>query len=529
MDKKISTKCILLARVSTGSQDIDSQTNDLIREAKRLGYDESNQIIIETVESAIKLSEEERLSLNKMKYYIETDKDIDCVICWEPSRLARQQKILYSIRDYLVKRKIQLYILNPYVKLLTDDRTQMDTTANIVFSLFATIAENEMTLKRERFMRAKNEMRQRGQKFGGATIFGYIKNKEKKCVPHPIYAPIIVDIFNHYVNTDSSLHETYLYISSKYPDVFPMLEYVKGQHKIKHFFELEVYATGNWCYPPLVTKEIWDKVHEKMSKARCKARYNCKRDLLCRGKIYCGHCGRMMTGSGGNTKAYVCTKDKLHSLQINFDAADWIMWEETRTIVNINASFDNNNKIREIQTAIASKNNLKKQYETAIDNVSQKIDKLLALYMNDRIDEGMYNKKYDELKYEQKINNEKIEKLDVEINSLKTILDETQQDILKPNFVNVDSIEDFNTRLEFVRKYIERMIITKDENKPEIKYITFEYTHPVLSTKSKYKYVSKNQVMKIYRINEDGTEDYIHCINKMAKKNKETGRFEKTL
>ena len=134
MDRKI----IILSRISTSPQDIQSQTNDLIRESERLGFDKDHQIIIESVESAIKLSEEERLGLQKMKHCIETDPSIDCVICWEPSRLARQQTVLYGIRDYLVSHKIQLIILNPYVRLLTQDRTQVDTTANIVFSLFAT-------------------------------------------------------------------------------------------------------------------------------------------------------------------------------------------------------------------------------------------------------------------------------------------------------------------------------------------------------------------------------------------------------
>ena len=101
----------------------------MINESEKLGYGKSQQIIIEGIESAIKLSEEERETLNKMKYYIEKDNEVDCVICWEPSRLARQQKVLFSVRDYLIAKKIQLYILNPYVKLLTDDRSKMDTTA----------------------------------------------------------------------------------------------------------------------------------------------------------------------------------------------------------------------------------------------------------------------------------------------------------------------------------------------------------------------------------------------------------------
>lgn len=523
MDNKI----IILARISTSPQDIQSQTNDLKREAKRLGYDEPNQIIIETIESAIKLSEEERLGIQRMKYYIENDPTIDCVICWEVSRLARQQKVLYSVRDYLFAHKIQLYILNPYVRLLTDDRSQYDATANIVFSLFATMSENEMMIKKERFLRAKNEMKERGQKFGGATIFGYIKNKEKKCVPHPINSKIIVDLFNHYITTDNSLYETYIYATGKWPGIFPVAEYKKSQRKIKHFFDTEVYVTGNWCYPPLITKEVWDKTHEKMSKSKCNARYNCKRELLCRGKIYCGYCGRMMTGCGGNVKAYVCSTDKLHSMQISTEIADWIMWEETRTVVNLNSYFNNLvNKIAEIQGELDAKTELKKQYEEKKTTLQEQTTRLLDVYMNNRISEDIFNKKIDDINENIKIYSEKIDKLNVEISTYQTMIEDTQKN-WGVNSINVDKIDDFSSRLEFVRKYIRKMIIKRGE-KPHTTHISFEYATPVIAPRSEYLYVYKNQAnTHVYRINEDGTEDLIYSTDERSQRNPKTGRFEK--
>ncbi len=520
-------KIIILSRISTSPQDIQSQTNDLIREAMKMGYDNDHQIIIESVESAIKLSEEERLGLRKMKHYIETDSNVDCVICWEPSRLARQQKILYSIRDYLLARKIQLIILNPYVRLLTGDRTQVDTTANIVFSLFATMSENEMMIKKERFQRAKKEMKERGQKFGGATIFGYMKDEEKKCVPHPINSNIIVDLFNHYVTTDNSLYETYVYATGKWPGLFPAREYKKSQRKIKHYFDTEVYVTGNWCYPPLITKEVWDKTHEKMKKAKCTARYNCKRELLCRGKVYCGYCGRMMTGCGGNVKAYVCSTDKLHSMQINSDIADWIMWEETRTAINANSYFNNMvNRINEIQTELNSKTEVKKQYETKKLSLQEQADKLLDVYMNNKIGEDIFNKRIDDINDNIEIYTIKIDKLNTEIATYKTMIEDTQISWgVKP--INVDKIDDFSTRLEFVRKYISKMIIKRDDE-PHTTHISFEYAIPVIVPRSEYRYVYKNQSnTQVYRINEDGTEDLIFCSDGQAHRNRKTGRFEK--
>ena len=64
-------KALLLVRVSTGHQDLASQTQRVKEEALRDGYKEKDIIIIEDVESAVKLSEEERNGLNRLKQYIE--------------------------------------------------------------------------------------------------------------------------------------------------------------------------------------------------------------------------------------------------------------------------------------------------------------------------------------------------------------------------------------------------------------------------------------------------------------------------
>lgn len=502
----MANKIIILSRISTAPQSIESQTNDLIREAERLGYDKKHHIIIESVESAIKLSEEERIGLQKLKYYIETDKDVDCVICWEPSRLSRQQKTLYSIRDYLISKKIQLYILNPYMKLLTDDRTQMDTTANIVFSLFSTIAENEMMIKKERFMRAKNELTKQGKKSAGAVIFGYMKDKDKNCILHPLHSKIITDLFTCYAeNEDTSLFETYKYASTKWPELFPITEYTKAQHKIRHFFDTEYYYKGNWCYPPIISEELWNKVHDKMSKARCKPRYNTKLNYLGRGKVRCKECGNIMTGVGGNVKAYCCCTDKLHSLQINIDVMDWIIWEEVRVVANIASSLDNSSKIIEINTKITNKKTEYSQIESYINEKTTKLDKLVALYLDDKIDNNIYNRRYEELNKD--INNKRkhLETIQSQINELESVLANNNITEIKP--VLLDDITDFDIKLEYVRKYLKNVILSRQEDKSIL--IEFEWLMPLVLPRSKYEYHFKGGRKKIYRINEDGTKDWI--------------------
>ena len=338
-----------------------------------------------------------------------------------------------------------------------------------------------------------------------------MKDKDKNCVPHPIYSKIIIDIFRHYLeDDDSSLYETYQYASSKYPETFPILPYTKAQHKIRHFFEVNVYYEGNWCYPPLVTKEVWDNVHKKMDNARCKPRYKCKKELLCRGKLYCSVCGNMLTPSGGTTKAYVCTTDKEHNLQINYDAMDWLMWEETRSIVNLNSALDNNTKTNEVEEKIKLKTNEVNQLNTIVDTIKAKEEKILDLYIDGKIEKKTLDKRMEDIVYEKEMYNKNINKLNAEINELKSILEDTQKEILNIKSVNVDSITNFENRLEYVRKYIDRAIVTKKNN---FIYIEFKYKSEIfIAQYGEYKYRNIGGNKHIWRINADKTEDLIYKV-----------------
>lgn len=520
------SKIIILSRVSTAQQSLDAQTKELKQEATRLGYTEENQIVLEDVESAIKLSEEERIGLQKLKYHIEHDKDIDCVICWEPSRLSRRQTVLYSIRDYLLEHKIQLYILNPYVKLLNNDRTQIDTTASIVFSLFATISENEMTIKKERFMRAKKDMTAQGKKSAGSVIFGYRKNKDKYIELHPENSQIVMDIFNHYVDDHTaSLYATYLWASSKWPSLFPVMPYKKSQRKIKHFFETVVYWEGNWCYPAFIPVELYERVKEKMNNSRCLPRFESKHNWLGRGRLYCKHCGKMLTPVAGSVQAYNCSTDKQsHNVTINVDAVEWLLWEEARVIANIKASYDNSTIIISTQKMIEEKKNLSIQFDGNIKAAEAKQKKLVGLYLDGNISKELFDTQNASIIEDMKLNQEKKDKTNAEIIELQNIVSKTQDDIkVKP--ANYDNVDNFETKLDIVSKTIDKVWVEKEENK--VYRLEFEYKGVIVPQVGRYRYVAKNHYKRIYRINEDETIDLIYENCKPTKKDKNTGRFTK--
>ena len=81
-------KAILLVRVSTQKQDFDAQEKELYNMALSDGYADNDIIPICEKESGIKLSEEERNGLNRMKEVI-AEGGVTCVYAWEISRIAR--------------------------------------------------------------------------------------------------------------------------------------------------------------------------------------------------------------------------------------------------------------------------------------------------------------------------------------------------------------------------------------------------------------------------------------------------------
>lgn len=503
----MDTKIVIFSRTSTVVQDVEQQTKALKEEAKRLGYPESRQVIIEYQESGTKLDIETRQGIQKLKETIKLDKDIDCVICWELTRIARRADVIYNIKDFLLSKKIRWIVVKPSFTELIDNSGKITPMMTLMFGMLTSFAESEMMMKAERFKRAKDDLRQQGKKFSGAVIYGYMKDENKKCVPHPLYSKVIQDLFHYYEKNETSQWETYKYASTKWPELFPLIEYRKATRKIKHFFDTEVYYKGNWCYEPLISKETWDIVHEKMDKAKCRPRYQCKRNLLCRGLIYCGECGKMMTGSGGNTKAYCCPTDKLHSCQLSFNVADWIIWERTKDIININAWIDNRSKLKEIEDMINDREIQISQYKNKLKENKQKEDKLLDLYLNNGLSKEIYTQKLSSFTQDDTNLEKHINSLEIEKRELESTLEDTQKDIMKPKSVNVDSINDFETRLEFVRRYISKMIVTKTE--PKHFNITFEFTRPLILVRYWFKVEIRSTKAVIIRVNEDGTEDIL--------------------
>lgn len=332
-------KCILLSRVSTHSQDLKQQTDELINAAHKDGFTDENIIIIEDKESAIKLSEEERNGLNELKRNINTDPLISCVYVYEVSRIARKERILYSIRDYLIEKHVQLVILNPYMKLL-DENYDMTQASQIMFAMFGAFSESEMHIKKQRMMRGKRAKADNGYYIGGKVLFGYKVDKQKRFVIDEQKANVVRKMFNMYLKGES--------ICAIATELCNTGELDKLDWKIvyTHIHKLlqrpEYYGGhGNTLYtnhPPIISKELFDKVQTLLHShsrphTRMKYIYFAHKLLRCRMD---GHylapiisCCSYRYGSDVTIK-----EDKKHlrivTWNINMNLMDSILWHFTK-------------------------------------------------------------------------------------------------------------------------------------------------------------------------------------------------------
>ena len=316
-------KVIVLSRVSTEGQDLTQQTDEVLREVHKDGFADSNIIIIEDKESAIKLSEEERHGLNMMKDHINNNPNIKCVYIYELSRLSRRQFVLFSIRDFLVERKIQLICLKPYFRLL-EVNGEMSQTGSLMFSLFSSLSESEMMLKQERMMRGRRRNKELGKSVGGRPPFGYDVDKNKRYVIDPKNSLIISRIFKDYGYNNKSMRG--IAIELKEEGYFSNPSLNATHQYIQRILNNPIYK-GEFPYPPIITAELFSVVQQNISRYTTNKITRKKEPFLLKGLVCDAKTGYILSINGAIDTYF----SKHHSgVAIRKNNIDPVVWEHSK-------------------------------------------------------------------------------------------------------------------------------------------------------------------------------------------------------
>lgn len=307
-----------MIRVSTDTQKLDDQHNEMVTFCKEEGYDDL--IFVEDKgASAIKLNESYQLMIAQVKEEIEKDKDIRCFAVWELSRAFRNEGVYYEIKSFLLKHKIQFICKNPYLKMLNPDGS-LNTGMEIAMSLLATLAKQEMELKKERFKRAKKAMREQGKFVGGVVKFGYKVEKGRFLAIDEGIAPQIRLIFELYSSGSFSVRTLWQEMKERGYDI--------SYHNINKIIADRTYVDGR--YPQIVSEDLWKRCEEVRKKnflSIPKGRKHC----FGSGIFKCGICGRNMIAEGVQYRCwhhnkYAAPPHCENTLTIRVDNLDGLLW-----------------------------------------------------------------------------------------------------------------------------------------------------------------------------------------------------------
>ena len=181
------------ARVSTRDQSLSMQVDAL----KKAGCDQINEEIASGAKTA-------RPVLEEIMRNIRED---DTLVIWKLDRLGRNLAHLIHLTNKLIEKKVGLISLNDPIDTST-------AQGRMIFGIFATLAEFERELIRERTQAGLKSARARGRK--GGRPKGMSKSAmEKAAIAEALYKNGTIPVKKIAEQLDISKTTLYLYLRSR--------------------------------------------------------------------------------------------------------------------------------------------------------------------------------------------------------------------------------------------------------------------------------------------------------------------------
>lgn len=229
--------------------------------------------------------------------------EFDIVIVWKIDRFSRDKYDSVIYKSKLNKNGVSVLSATEPI----DDSPEGKLMESI-FEGFPEYYIKDLALKTSRGM---TENAIKGKFNGGSVTFGYTIDENRLFHPDTIYAPIVTSIFKRYADgeTIKSILED---LSSKgiknknKPISYHFINWLLKNRRYLGEYTFRDTVNEN-AIPPLVTHEIFEKCQKRLeANAKKPASFKAVEDkFILTGKIFCGHCGDSMSGTGGTSKSKV--------------------------------------------------------------------------------------------------------------------------------------------------------------------------------------------------------------------------------
>ncbi|WP_129408038.1 recombinase family protein [Marinitoga lauensis] len=323
-------KAAAYARFSSENQtddSIEAQLRAIIEYAEKNGY----EIVEKYIDRARSAKSDDRPEFQRMIRDAKSKK-FDAVIIHKIDRFAR------NIKDAAWYKAE----LNQYgVDLLSVSEDLTGASGDLIFNIMASVADWYLKNLKNEINTKVRITAEKAYFLGGIPPYGYdveetyeeISFGERvKKIPRKQYvinekeAEVVKLMFELAEKDYSTLKiEEYLnnhgFVTRKggkwsYSTIYDILHnpkykgtyvWARGNHRTSHIKRDDAVIVEN-AIPAIVSKELWDKVQEKMKKRnRVKKK---KHKYLLKNLLYCGVCGEKMIAFGGRYPRYVCSSWK---------------------------------------------------------------------------------------------------------------------------------------------------------------------------------------------------------------------------
>lgn len=414
-------KAIVFCRVSTNGQSLDAQLATVKREALK-DYAEDELLVIEGIESAVSLDEEQRVTIQQLKEAISTHPSIESVFFFAPDRLARRIRVAVDIIDDLTKMKVNMVFLNPMrINTLNEDKS-VNAIAHLVLIMMAYSAEQEAKAMKARIANKKAEMKRNHQVASGTLAYGYRKSEDKTIEVCEPQASIVRELFNLYATKQWSLITLHDHLATKDESFFKLSSQSSTRAcRVSAIIHNSLYSGNNTrnsnLYPPIVTPQLQEECIRIANENLKGIRQNSKHIFYAKGLLrnYSDPRHRLMTAEIGQC-CYRTNRDDEPKYMVSINAVDTIL----KGLITLKAMAmgevkeqtieDYSKKIKDNKKALTT-------IQSQIDKLNNANLKIETLLVKGKIRESIADE-------QKKVNNRELKQFGSKITELKT---ETQQ------------------------------------------------------------------------------------------------------
>lgn len=221
----------------------------------------------------------------------------DMVIVWKLDRFARNRYDSARYKTTLKKNGVKVVSATEIIS--------NGSEGILLESLLEGYAEYYSADLAEKVSRGMTENVLKSKYNGGNRTMGYVIDSDRHFQPDPLTAPFIREVFQRYAEGATMteirdwLNEQGVRNTRGQKMNYGSIQRILNNRRYigEYTFRGTVSPEG---IPALVTRELFDRVQERMAKNRkAPARYKAEEEYLLTTKLFCGYCGAYLCGESG--------------------------------------------------------------------------------------------------------------------------------------------------------------------------------------------------------------------------------------